>query len=327
MSVFREPGLYLRHPQGGVEDVAAMRLDGFRAVALNVADHALDEWQKVIVRAQAADVRLVLWGRLETIAARRSMTVLQACTWLCDLARRLGWPVIVNAERELKDGRIFCAQIAERAAGLDACLSTEPWLGGVDLTPLGDIEVHLQLFPQENDDSTRPRDCRAGAFALGARRVSFMYGMHGLTTTAFPFRQAPFWVYTADDIGGFYSVWSPQVLPALAIPYTGPLYGPSHRRFGTTPHATETARALKMALHRAGFGTFPRPDPYYNELLERAMKRLQRWAGIVPVSGAYGRASYEAIRRLASVVPFDTYALRSRARKLIFEDAKLRKAA
>lgn len=315
MSIFTEPGLYLRNPRGGVEDLDAMKAAGFKSVAINVRDYELEEWSIVINRASEQQVTCLPWGYCASDAEVAA---------LCARARRFpSRAVIVNAEAEFIDlsGRVTPEAIAKETAGLDACLSTLPWTGGRDLSKIPDVHVHLQLFPQENETSKKPRDCRAHAFAAGARHVTFMLGMHGLEPDAFPPRQDPYWVYTRDDIGAALKKWSPQTIGSLSIPYTGLLYGPSHPKWGQSPKRSKTAKALKMTLHNAGFGDFPKPDFSYNVALERAMRRMQLWAGITPQLGVYGNGSYKAIRRLASATPGETYALTPAAEQLIREHA------
>lgn len=105
---------------------------------------------------------------------------------------------------------------------------------------------------------------------MGAKTVHFMLGMHGELPKAFPPRRAPYSVYTADDWGNVFAPWSPRQPAPLEIPFTGPLFGPSHAN-GPSPDCG-TVHALKIAMHRAGFGTFISPDGVYSEDLERAVR-------------------------------------------------------
>lgn len=310
MSVFASPGLYLRNPQGGAFDVAAMRDAGFAAIALNVGDHSLDEWARVIARAESAGVTWGPWARTWTEAKLGE---------LCDLARIEGTPVIVNAEDEIFDGTLSLEAVERETRGLDAALSTLPWAGDLDLSIVERLTVHLQLFPQENTVSTKPRDCRAHAYARGAERVELMLGMHGLGPNSFPPRQGAYWIYTADDMAGDNAAWAPQSVAPLDLPYTGPLYGPSRPdKDGGKP--SKTVRALKIACHRAGVETFSRPDGTYNAKLETALSRLQRLHGVSP-TGQYGRGTHAVLTTLMAVQPGAGYALGPNALKLIREDA------
>lgn len=288
-----------------------MRAAGFRAIALNVRDHAPEEWELVIERAEAAGVTWLPWARVHTDAELRE---------LCDFAHLSpAKAVIVNAEDELFSGDLSLDAIEYETRGLDAALSTLPWAGDLDLTTVRRLTVQLQLFPQENETSTKPRDCRAHAYTRGARRVEFMLGMHDLGSESFPPRQGAYWVYTADDMASSYTRWATQSVPPLDLPYTGPLYGPSRPDKGGG-RKTKTARALKIACHRAGVATFAQPDGTYNAALEDALARLQGLHGIQP-TGQYGRGTHALLRTLMAVHPGAGYALGPNALKLIAEDA------
>ena len=300
MSIFDQPGLYLRNPQGGVEDVASMKAGGFGWIAINVGDTRRAEWSLVEERAKASGVTVLPWRRCNTDAHVNE---------LCDLARReYSGRVIVNAEKELDTGTVSAAGIVTATEDMDAALSTEPMIfGNLAGSPLlAKLIVQLQLFPQENDTSKKPRDCRAHAFAMGAKVVHFMLGVHNpdppkppLDPKSLPARQAPYSVYTADDCGNVFAPWSPRQPALLEIPFTGPLFGPSHAN-GPSPDCG-TVQALKIAMHRAGFGTFTSPDGVYSEDLERALANFQRNFGI-PATGQFGRGSHESLRRLLAVV-------------------------
>jgi Putative peptidoglycan binding domain len=312
VSVFDRPGLYLRNPRGGVEDVAAMQAGGFSWIAINVGDHARAEWSVVEQRAAASGVTVLPWRRCTTDAHVGE---------LCDLARKeYSGRVIVNAEKELDTGVVSAGEIVTATEGMDAALSTEPVIfSTLDGSPLlAKLIVQLQLFPQESDSSKRPRDCRARAFELGAQKVHFMLGMHDLRPRAFPPRQAPYSVYTADDCGNVFTPWAPRQPTPLEIPFTGPLFGPSAKK-GVSPECG-TVQALKIAMHRAGFGTFTSSDGVYDEDLERALANFQRHVGIA-ATGQFGRASYESVRSLLAVAPRGGYALSPAARALIQGDA------
>lgn len=311
MSVFDRPGLYLRDPRGGVEDVATMTAGGFSWIAINVGDFAPADWSLVKQRANAAGMTVLPWRRCSTDAHVNE---------LCDLARREhSGRVIVNAEKELDTGVVSAEAILTATQGMDAALSTEPILfSSLAGSPLIErLVVQLQLFPQENDPSKAPRDRRAHAFGLGAKRVHFMLGMHGLDPDAFPERQAPYSVYTADDCGNVFTPWSPDARARLEIPFTGPLFGPSHER-GPSPECG-TVQALKTAMHRAGFGTFANPDVIYDTSLESALTNFQRHVRI-RATGQFGKRSYEAVRSLLAVEPHGGHALTPPARALIEGD-------
>lgn len=314
MSVFNTPGMYLRTPGGNVEDVAAMKAAGFKWIALNVGDHVLADWEVVIERSRSANMEVLPWMYLRTPADVER---------LCGAARIPGFGnrVILNCESELRDGRYTIEHCIEEAKGLDACICTEPVpFHGIPWYKAAHMMLHCGLFPQESQGPYDPRWFRAQWFAYGMNRVAFMQGNHGLTPTAFPVRQNPFSIYTADDskdMGQTYATWSPAELPSHpGVPYTGPYY---HNQFSKRPQAGKTVVALKIAMHNAGFGHFYKPDAAYNQALKKAMVHFQRWAGLVQ-TGNYGQGSYQALLRLASAIPGQVYALNNQAIALINED-------
>ena len=314
-SIFEAPGLYLRNPRGGVENVAAMAAAGFRAIAINVRDHDVVEWRKVRDRASAAGVTVLPWARCLTEPEVAE---------LCRIGREeFDRRALVNCENELfGDPPAVSLECVERETrGLDAALSMLAWVGTppLDMRKVSRLTIHLQLFPQENETSRKPRDCRAHAYNAGAARVEFMLGVHGLAPAAFPARQGAYWGYAADDMAGEYAVWSPETAKPLALSYTGPLYGPS-RPDKAGGKRSGTAKALKIACHAAGVANFPKPDRVYNAALEQALARLQRAFGIQP-TGQYGRGTYELVKTLRSVTPGAGYALGPAAIALIEEDA------
>jgi hypothetical protein len=78
-----------------------------------------------------------------------------------------------------------------------------------------------------------------------------------------------------------------------SLPFTGPCYGPSDPKGPTT---APTVAALKIAMRRLGFGSFPELDEYTPEL-EEAMRKWQQRLQIRPASGHYGKGSYAALLR------------------------------
>jgi hypothetical protein len=321
VNLFAGNGMYVRSPDADDSDFRKLKQLGFDALAVNVRDYAWADWKTLITKASTAGIAVVPWARTLIKAE-----VVSLCRLSSTLPHR---NVLVNAENELVDLTVPPEFIASqlREYQLTGCVSTGPWVGTppVDLSPLAGVQFHLQLFPQEKPGgpSDRPRDCRAHAFEAGATLVSFMTGMHGVDRRRFPPLQRPVWIYTLDDCQQVLEEWKPidgVALSELVVPFTGPLYGPSHPKYGTRPKRSKTAKGLKITLHEAGFGNFPRPDGVYNAKLEAAMVRLQRWAQ-VPVTGAYGRGSWLAIRSLTSANIGGTFACTPAASALIKEDA------
>ena len=103
--------------------------------------------------------------------------------------------------------------------------------------------------------------------------------------------------------------------PGDALPFTGPCYGPSDHH---GPTKSPTVVALKIAMRRLGFGSFPELDEYTPEL-EDAMRAWQTQAKIHPASGQYGKGSYVALSR--AVTPTGEPAFDELALELIHFDA------
>jgi hypothetical protein len=301
--------MYLRNPGGGVEDVENMRSHGFRWIAINLGDHADNEWDLVKQRANAAGVTVVPWGRITSIASRLGLSNEKAAEWLATLGKQAySNRVLFNAEKELDGNNALRIAMEDASVGMDYALSTEPWLfESLRNTPLVRRGVvQIQLFPQESDASTRPRDCRARAYELGCLTVHFMLGMHDLPPGAFPRRQSPYSVYTADDCGNVFAPWSPESLPALTIKFQGPLFPVGHPKY--VKKLPWTIRALKSAMHRAGLTNFSQPDGTYGPRLKDALIRLQTLTNLVP-SGNYGMGTHTALMKLLSASPNEKYAL------------------
>lgn len=313
MSIFDRPGLYIRTPGGNVEDVQAMRDAGFAWVAINVGDHEDEAWEIQRQRCVNAGMPILPWAYVRSAVDMAD---------LCNLARsRYNSRVIINAERELWEGKITVDEIAAVSVGMDAALSTLPIPHTfIQWTKVKHLRIHCQIFPQENMESQNPRFCRALWYGYGVNQVDFMYGNHDLTPSAFPPLAGAFSIYTADDskdFGQTYSTWGPHLIAPLDIPYTGPYY---HNQFGKAPIKGQTVKALKIAMHNAGFGNFSNPDAQFNQALKNAMIRFQRSVGITPLSGNYGLGTYNALRTLTSAIPGILYALNQEAIDLIWSD-------
>lgn len=305
VSLFNKPGLYLRNPRGGVEDVANMRNAGFHYIAVNVGDHSMPEWDAVLNRAEQAGVPVMPWMRcLHEPAVTR----------LCALARAMpAKAVLVNSEDELFSGAVTLSHIAQECKGLDAALSCQPWTADLPLNQVSALAIHLQMFPQESEVSTRPRDCRARAFKNGGRRVNFMLGIHDIGPNVLPPRQAGYSIYTADDCGNDFGPWMPSTPPSLDIKFQGALYPYDHSRYvrGKSP---ERVKALKRAMHRAGFGDFGALDGTYGPKLKAAMQAMQRTHGFRSATGSYGASSHLVLMTLLAAQPDSGYALDEEAR-------------
>ena len=117
--------------------------------------------------------------------------------------------------------------------------------------------------------------------------------------------------YEGDGIG----VKEPP-LTGVQFPYTGPYYGPTTNK---PKRKGNTAKALKIAMHRLGFGVFTNPDIFYNLNLEMAMRRYQAARGIA-ASGNYGKGTWEQIRK--EILPNGQRALTPAAVALVQQEAQ-----
>lgn len=330
MNPFDRQTVYLRHPNGGVEDIDAAYAAGMRTFLLTLTDkitlsdgtvHApftYSAWRLVIERiSKYPDAVYLPWAYLwdtAHIGALRSA----AQVAYADQTRKLERPAACwNAESQLRDGKITLQQIIDGAEGCDVLISSEGWpydSAPWEILPANYI-VDAQLFPAENWVSTQPRDIRARWFERGVKcRVHFQHGIHDIDPlSGLPFPQAGrFSIYTMDDVaevGGWDKV-KPRTLDPLpkdVFPYEGPFTGPTDpkgRKVSKHPGVVK----IKKALHRAGYGSFWVADDYWNKNAERAARYFQRDHGIL-ATGQFGLGTYEALRREASVTPGEKYAV------------------
>lgn len=336
MTVFNTNFLFLRAPDGGVEDLQAMRQAGFSGVFCNIGDHAPERWGTVRQRAQQQGMFCGPWARTGQGPGtfnpdRVDLLVATADTWAS--------PLIINSEAELQGtGAAATTLIAAKVGRRDAAISMEPWLfADVDWHPVAHLPMLLQINPAENEVSKHPADCKWHAHERGCRCVYFTFGTAPPQAPSWYTLQAPYSLYTGDNATPF-SAWSPTsagfqacvqspppspelpVLTPMQAPYTGPYYGPSDPR---GPDKGKTAEALKRAVSRLGYLPWTDFDQHYNKNLEDAMKKFQQRAGL-SASGQYGKGSWDKLR--AAVVPKEMpnggeYALDRYARTLLQAEA------
>lgn len=314
---FTESGFYLRDPRSGAESVDWAKLRrSFGAIAINVGDHALADWATIRTRAEAVGIVVVPWARTRTVSD---------VSRLCRIARTMpARAVCVDAEAELLDGRLPTSWIVNEASGLELCVTTEPWTGELNCAELGHCELQLQLFPQETLVAAKSRELRAHAYEHGAHRVHFMLGVHGdLDPRRFPPIVPGTWIYTLDDCFYEWEQWVPKIVPPLTLPYTGPLFGPSSPKWGQSRAKSNTAKALKIALHVAGYGNYPKPDRSYNRRLEDGIRRLRRFHDKTQF-GDYEATTWELVRRMPSAEVGGTFAVTAEAEALIRSEAPAR---
>lgn len=212
MTAFDSPFLFLRHPNGGVEDLDRMKAAGFAGVFCNVGDHPAESWEAV-VRPRALSLGMYCGPWLHTRNAADGSFAIPRLEALTATARRWGSPVIVNTEKEIDGtGSAFTELIAEETEGLDAAISMEAWLfnpPSVDWRPVAHLPMLLQIFPAESNAATDPAGCKEHAHDCGFRCVYFTFGTYATQAPATYKLQAPYSLYTADDCGGDYGAWTP----------------------------------------------------------------------------------------------------------------------
>jgi len=346
MSVFDGAGMYFRNPRGGVEDtIAQIGDDGYTYVILNCQDFdpRSGVWDKIESQARAAGLPVVPFCRIYVIAENQGLSNADAVHWATKLAvDRYSGRVLYDLESAELDapdvGETLDAIEADvKQYHLDASLSTEPRVKDVlrDTWVIQNLIMECQLYPQSSSTSQDPRWCRALFYEYGAKRVRFLIGTKDnniyIDPSWLPPLQKPFTTWSADDVPyvpapARYDEWAADDFGPIDVPYTGPLYGPSHRKGPSKPSGS--IKALKIALYEAGyFGSANnpfKPDYAFNRALEEGLRRLQRDRGIDP-TGQYGKGSYEALRRLQGVTPVkyggEGYALTQEARTLLIADA------
>lgn len=337
MSVFhKKDGLYLRHPNGGIEDIADMKSAGFDYVMLGVhapielsdgrkfPAYSLEPWRKIIERCEAVGMRYMPWGRIMRDAncwKMRDIAIIMA--QMQGVKPAANW----NVESEFATGDVKMTNLVESMKGIDGMVSTEGWafkdiLYG--LLPQSTV-IDIQLFPSVgNAISLDPRSCRARFYKLGFRGFTrFMNGIKDAgkpasPQTAFPYQEKGlFTVFTADDTERKYTAWNAleplTPLPEEEFPFLGPLYGPSSKYYNPAKAKSPYIRKIKRAFHWAGYWDFSNPDEAYNRNLEIALMMFQKEYGIMQ-TGNYGKQTWLKLRTLPSANRRDAakplYALR-----------------
>jgi hypothetical protein len=210
MSIFLQTNhLFLRAPDGGVEDVASMKAAGFGAIFCNIGDYPPDSWQTIRNQARNAGVVCGPWLRTNTPSNMFSIDKLDFLIATADIWNA---PLIVNSESELKgSGNKLTLRISEKLEKRDAAISVEAWpFADVEWWPLGEFPILVQIFPQESGAGGQPEACRSQWYAYGVKCVVYTFGSYwGWDPNSFD-RLTPYGVYTADDCGGVFQAWNPK---------------------------------------------------------------------------------------------------------------------
>lgn len=215
--------LFLNNPRGGVEDLAYVKAKcpWVGGVYCNVRDYPASMWEPV-VRARARNLGLVCgaWGRTRRADGTYDYAFLNQ---LASIGHAWNCPVIVNSEKELDGtGNKATTEIARVMQGLDASISTEPWLfDSVDWAPVGHMPVHLQIFPLEADAAKDWRACRKRAWDKGFDQVFCTYGTSpdiGYTPSTCALNE-PYSLFTGDPPMSSYTLekWAPVASTYVSV--------------------------------------------------------------------------------------------------------------
>lgn len=201
--------LFLRAPDGGVEDVASMKAAGFGSIFCNIGDYAPHRWD--VVRQQARNAGVVCGPWLRTADGQHGFS-LDKFHALIATADEWQTPFIVNSESELKgSGKKITQWMADHIGNRDAAISMEAWpFADVEWWPLAKYPFLPQIFPQESEAGGNPEACREQWYAYGVECVVYTFGTYGFVTPLQFDRLFPYGLYTADDCGGDFSRWSPM---------------------------------------------------------------------------------------------------------------------
>lgn len=339
MNPHARPCLYIRNPQGGIDVGRWYREGGIRTFYLTMQSispgdkrtpFTYEGWEQVIadIRKLPSDAVFVPWAWMKSpdeIVKLRELG-LQAHAMQPDRLDRgaamfdLEKCLDRTPSREYPNGATCTiAQMVAAGEGLYSAFTSIPWpfstiADDYKLIP-PEWHVEVQLFVRENSSSQRPRDCRARYYEYGTRaKIRFQFGIEGVQADELPRavtgRQS---LYPADAQHQNAKVWLPrdlEPLPESVLPYAGPFYGPDDpkQRGGKGGSRHPVISDIKWAWHRAGYVTLNvKPDDVWNRNAVRIAKIMQHDLGIDP-TGNWGRGSWEALRRLASANPGETYA-------------------
>jgi hypothetical protein len=208
MSVFKEECfLFLRAPDGGVEDLQAMKTAGFGGVFCNIGDYPAAAWEKIIrPRALSLGMFCGPWARTADAASKWDPNRLSLIIGCAD---RWESPLVVNSETELNvpNGSEILAALVAAVGDREAALSMEPtpyW--DVDWSPVADMVVLPQCFGHDYANAEGVRD---NWHARGVECVFPTFGTYsGWQPTLYPLI-APYSLYTGDDCGNNFKAWSP----------------------------------------------------------------------------------------------------------------------
>lgn len=157
LGLLAQPFAFYRNPRGGVENVKDARDNGLRALLLNVRDHLPAEWATVRLKAEALGLTVGYWAHVQTVDELDRLLFLAHRD-----SRRL---VCLNVEAELTTvlpPTVIRDAIVRSGFKGEVSLILYGWVqNGVDLRPVAQLPILLEVFPQD-DANLWPPTVKAG---------------------------------------------------------------------------------------------------------------------------------------------------------------------
>lgn len=325
--------LFARDPRGGIEDLAEMRREGFKAIFVNIRDFPENRWTTIRTRAEAAGMACGPWGRTAKGPNDRTWAP-EVLELILDTGDRWEQPSVPNCESEIDHSDDTITTFIRQAIGSrNTAVSTlaRP-MQAVDWHPLHDIPILAQLFVESQQ--TDPMNVRQEWWDAGIECLLGTYGAYGGRKPSDYPLDGPYSVYTADDVGAArFFLWVPRSFTYKACkevpvpptnewwekPYTkGPPVGPAKLpRLVYPPDAAKKGKVPSspgpdiLAFKRAGVRAqrwdrkfTELDDSYYNSFAHGASMNVkdsgtagfQRQEGIED-TGWIGDETYQKMRR------------------------------
>ena len=201
-----------------------MKDAGFAGVFCNIGDYPVPDWE-AIIRPRAAQQGMFCgpWARTAKGDPNNPQFDPAKLDMIIGVADQWDSPLIVNSEKELDgSGSTLTTLIRDKVGGRDAALSMETWpFDSVSWTPLANMPVLPQIFSAEAGYFD-PVSVRDQWWAYGVKCVYPTFGAYGGSTPATYPLKAPYSLFTGDDMGQNYSVWSPTSTGYIGC-RTGPI--------------------------------------------------------------------------------------------------------
>lgn len=215
--VLGAPGALCVNPRNSESVPAGAAANGFKWLALNVKDHAPDEWTKVRDRAKALGLTVYPWARLSTDTMQHKV---------CTIAKQWKTRPLLNIEDEAKPSDVpgskpwgQPAEVARRIRKdfpkIQPILSIPGWAywGYTDWTPCADYPALLQILwedmripPNPADISRIQADCEREARKT-FKRVGVSYQSYRGSSPTLYDRDRPGWSVIWGDTVTSWRAW------------------------------------------------------------------------------------------------------------------------